>query len=328
VRQGWHDGCVWPEPMRLAVLGTAALGFACSAAARTPEPRDENPTYALRVAELRGALGEIPMEVETVGAAVAIKSTACFEQPRELVLDGETVTLNQRSCYRCDLASDRDPGGIDPEVIDAIRIAFARYPTSFLRASNIQRIALCRVIEREDAPPGTAPERVGGTIDLETHRILFSLSAFIGSDYDPSDPFTGEDVLHHELFHLLEIALTPDEVIDDPEWRLLNAIDFAYRGHDAEQQTGLPGFVNDYATTNEIEDRASTFQYMMARPAELCAMAAKDPVIAAKAKLIWNRVATAVGDELLRRRVDCLTYRPEEPDETLRVDLRPRNAHR
>jgi hypothetical protein len=43
----------------------------------------------------------------------------------------------------------------------------------------------------------------------------------------------------------------------------------------------------------------------MARPAELCELAATDAAVKAKAKLIWSRVARLDGDGWLRARSLC-----------------------
>jgi hypothetical protein len=46
---------------------------------------------------------------------------------------------------------------------------------------------------------------------------------------------------------------------------------------------------------------------MIARPAELCAAAAKDPLILKKAQLIRNRIASVIEDvSYLDKRLPCL----------------------
>ena len=55
------------------------------------------------------------------------------------------------------------------------------------------------------------------------------------------------------------------------------------------------GFVNGYASTDEMEDRASTFEYLMVRPDDLCSMSAKDPIVARKVRLLRQRVSARRG---------------------------------
>jgi hypothetical protein len=204
----------------------------------------------------------------------------------------------QTGCVRCELAGESD--ALDEATLDALAAAFDRYPSSFLVASHIESVALCKHIEYEDI---TREFGTAGTVDYKQRRLFVSIEAFLGHVYDATGSFTVEDIVHHELFHLIEFEHMRADM-DDPEWRLQNPIGFAY--HDTRPDADRPaGFVDSYAATNEIEDRASTFQYMMARPAELCALSAADAAVRAKVKLIWSRVATLDGDAFLVARAKC-----------------------
>ena len=66
-----------------------------------------------------------------------------------------------------------------------------------------------------------------------------------------------------------------------------------------------------YALTNEVEDRASTFEYLMAHPDELCAMTATDPALAKKVRLLWQRVARVDGGDKLGVTAPCATKAPK-----------------
>lgn len=246
-------------------------------------------SYNARVVALRTTLGRAAIRLEMRGAGSEIRTSTCTDaDARE----------HQTGCVRCELAGE--PDQLDEVTLDAVARAFDRYPASFLVASHIEHVALCKHIEYEDLVRefGTA-----GTVDYKQRRMFVSVETFLGRAYDASADFTVEDIVHHELFHLIEYEHMRSDM-SDPEWRLVNPIGFEY-------QDGAPGaerprgFVNGYAARNEIEDRASTFQYMMARPAELCEIAAGDPGVRKKATLIWSRVAKLGGDELLRQRALC-----------------------
>jgi hypothetical protein len=282
-------------------IANAALlvGFVgVAACSRPPAPPSEpswptlEPTsasYNSRVVSLRTTLGRAAIRLEMSGAIDEIRSSTCTD---------EDARRNQTGCARCELAGESDE--LDEATLDAVAIAFDRYPASFLVASHIENVALCKHIEYEDIVRefGTA-----GTVDYKQRRLTISVEPFIGRVYDASSTFTAEDIVHHELFHLIEFEHMRGEM-DDPEWRLHNPIGFEYR--DVAPGAERPkGFVNAYAATNEIEDRASTFQYMMARPDELCAIARTDGGVRAKAKLIWSRVGALDGDGFLRRRALC-----------------------
>lgn len=246
-------------------------------------------SYNSRVVALRTSLGRAAITLEMRGAADVIRSSACTDPE---------ARRNQTGCARCELAGESDH--LDEATLDGLRTAFDRYPASFLVASHIEHVVLCKHIEYEDIQ---REQLTAGTVDYQQRRLFVSVESFLDRVYDAAGPFTAEDIVHHELFHLIEWEHMRDEM-NDPEWRLQNPIGFEYRDSalDGERPSG---FVNAYAATNELEDRASTFQYLMARPAELCGIAQQDPIVWAKVRLIWERVAAIDGEGWLRARALC-----------------------
>ena len=89
-------------------------------------------------------------------------------------------------------------------------------------------------------------------------------------------------------------------------WRGLNPAGFEYKQPAAGERQF--GFVNAYASANDFEDRASTFQWLMARPEQLCEIAKGDEIVRAKVNLLWSRIASVVGDDFLRKRAACVTW--------------------
>ncbi len=168
-----------------------------------------------------------------------------------------------------------------------IAATIAEYPEPLLAASGLREIGACsRIVDSRGEEAGLA--------ELGAHRILIA---------DGGRDATA--VIHHEMFHLL----------DYEHWSGWHPIDRPFpRG----SQVGLTrphGFVDDYATTNATEDKASTYEYVMARPEELCAIAREDRVVRAKAALIWSFVADLAGsDTFLRRHAACVedSIKPDE----------------
>jgi hypothetical protein len=274
------------------IIGTSA----CKSPVPAPPTEPSWPTlepagagYNSKVVGVRTTLGRAAIRLELRGTIAEIRTSTCTDAD---------ARREQSGCVRCELAGDSDE--LDEATLDALARAFDRYPASFLVASRIDSVALCKHIEYEDVVRefGTA-----GTVDYKQRRLFISVETFIGRLYDANGPFTVEDIVHHELFHLIEFEHMRAEM-SDPEWRLHNPIGFEYRDGSAGSERPR-GFVNPYAATNELEDRASTYQYMMARPAELCELAAVDPAVRAKARLIWSRVAALDGDGFLRQRALC-----------------------
>jgi hypothetical protein len=218
------------------------------------------------------------------------------------------VATADRDCARCDVATVLDQ--IDPELVDRMAIAFARYPTSVRKAARLEHVAFCRAITYER---GT-DHGPAGLADPNTHRVYISVQYF----RDASAGFSIEAAVHHEVFHLLDFATMGARALADTEWQKLNPAGFAYRG--PHQETKRPaGFVNTYALTNEVEDRASTFEYLMVRPDELCTMTASDPILARKVRLLWQRLQQVEGADKLGISAPCAA-KPTKPTKSTKPE--------
>lgn len=252
------------------------LGFACGAA---PLPASSLPdlvqpadlmdpvVYDQHTASLRATLGRNHIELD---AGPVVRSCA----PHHGVDD----------CVRCEIANRQDTSGIDPDMIDAVAIAFARYPADVLKAATLEHVSLCHKI-RYDHEHG--PNSAGIAI-IGEKRLMISIETFRGD-------FTLEQIVHHEMFHLIDHAMLGAKAFDDDEWHALNPPAFAYADPAADTRARPPGFVNSYATTNELEDRASVYEMIMGQPQALCEIMAIDPLVRAKVKTIRTRVARIMG---------------------------------
>jgi hypothetical protein len=299
------------EPPRRATGGTASACAAgvhsalvvvvvlagCTASPRLVPREPSFPvvaTYTSTMVGVRSTLGRALIGVETQGIDRELRTAPCDDRD-----------ALRSSCAHCELAAATD--AIALPTFDAIKTAIDRYPTSVLEASKIQHVALCRTLYEEPH------SMLAGTVDLANHRMFVNLESFIGKKPDPDRSPTVDDIVHHELYHLLEWAVLHDIMIDDVAWRAQNPAGFAYR-KPAEGDTRPFGFVNVYASTNDHEDRASVFELLMSRPDQLCAMAQDDPIVRAKTSLLWGRLAIAVGDGFLRQRASCATWiEPAKP---------------
>jgi hypothetical protein len=195
-------------------------------------------------------------------------------------------------CVRCEVVTRERTNGLDPDLLDAVSIAFAHYPPGTLAKANIQHVALCRSIRFSDNPD----DGPAGLAMLGDRRILVSVEHFIDRHVDG---FTVEQIVHHEVFHMFDTHLE-----NDNEWKALNRPGFVYK--DPAGSDRPSGFVNSYATTSDAEDRASTFELLVSDPQKLCSLAAHDPVLAKKTKLVWKRMARAIGDTPLKRWAACV----------------------
>jgi hypothetical protein len=257
----------------------------------------EGPAYNSRVIALRTTLGRAAIRLELRGKARVLRGSNC---------DAAEGARLQTGCPRCELAGEHDP--LDRAALDAITAAFDRYPAGALEETRVERVALCAKLDYEDL----AERRTAGTVDLRDRRLLINVSPFFHRQYESAGSFTVEDIVHHELFHLFEHERMRAQYTDDPEWRLHNPPGFEY-ADPATADDRPHGFVNPYATTNEIEDRASVFQYLMARPDELCEIAKGDPIVRDKVALLRDRIEKLAGAGWLDARAACVDWIQPQP---------------
>lgn len=127
------------------------------------------------------------------------------------------------------------------------------YPSNFFKEFKKKGLSLSiYLIKRYSL------DNVTGITDSTNKKVIIS----IATDYSFSES------LHHEIYHYIEnyIYLNGGSY---STWNQLNPVDFNYGTANyqlAYTKTNNPNsyFVNMYAMESEYEDRASTFEYMMA----------------------------------------------------------------
>ena len=126
------------------------------------------------------------------------------------------------------------------------------YPTNFFKeiSSNGYPLTIYLIKRYSTA-------NVTGVTDSTLSNIVVS----IATDYDFTDTF------HHEIYHYVEKYIY-SKGARYTSWSTLNPSNFVYGNINSSfSYTGTLSddafFVNNYAQTDEFEDRASTFEYMM-----------------------------------------------------------------
>ncbi len=271
-----------------------ALAISCAPRRSVEPPREPanlmaSEEFASRISGLRATLARNHIDIDTR----RVIDSCAAEQYRDSL---------RNHCARCEVATRENTGGIDPDLIDGVAITFAGYPSALLAASQLEHVALCRTIRivggSDEHPPA-------GVAIPDQRRLLISVEQF-AETAAPYRDFTIEQVVHHELFHLFDRATSGEQVNGDREWNALNPPGFMYADPASNAVVRPRGFVNDYATTSELEDRASVFELLLGQPALLCSIAHADPVVAAKTLVVWKRVVKVTGDKLLRHYAPCV----------------------
>jgi hypothetical protein len=238
------------------------------------DPVVADPAVGKAMAGLKATLGRFSIELD--------------EGPKVDLCAGES----NPKCVVCDVVVE----GADPDLIDEVGIAMSLYPPKLLAATGIQRVAVCRRFHTTDSPVPA------GLANLSGHRLLINLDGWV----EGRDGNSVAEVVHHEVFHFFDWELLHENATADAEWHALNPRGFAYQ--DAAGVIRPDGFVDAYASTAEMEDRASTYEYVMARSKQLCEIAAADPVVANKVGVVWARIAAVAGPRFLRAHAACAEH--------------------
>lgn len=132
-----------------------------------------------------------------------------------------------------------------------------KYPVDFIGRSGLKSVALAKGLNY-------AGFTVGGLADLLGTTLVMNI------DYADDDE-TEAYLLHHELFHYIDVARMGLDFSKDPEWKKLNPAKFSYLGSGvamlrktADLQALHPreGFITLYSTSAVEEDKAEVFAYI------------------------------------------------------------------
>ena len=166
------------------------------------------------------------------------------------------------------------------------------YPDDIMQLSGVKKIVICRdIVVTTDG----LPQHISGHLDFD-REALYPATDYT---YKVNNRAKQRRVLHHALYHMIDLAL--DDVSEDDEWRTLLDKGFEYgqfgaAGHvDRTSKTGLltteyPGFLNKYSTGHIADDKADIFAYLMVAHHYVMARAAEDEQIAKKVAMIKARM--------------------------------------
>ena len=133
-----------------------------------------------------------------------------------------------------------------------LNLALALYPNGFFQEIKNKGYPLTFYLVK-----CYSTENVTGVTDSSNKNIVIS----IATDYDFIDTF------HHEIYHYIEKYMIGSGATFT-SWGTLNPVGFNYGTIDSSYSyartfSADAFFVNSYAMTDQYEDRASTFEYMM-----------------------------------------------------------------
>ena len=138
------------------------------------------------------------------------------------------------------------------QLLNELNSNLALYPAGFFNETKQAGYTLTIYLIKQ-----YSQANVTGITDSTTKNILISLA----TDYS----FT--ESLHHEIYHYIEKYMYAKGA-NYTTWNTLNPVGFSYGNTNNSYSYVSTGninasFVNNYAQTDQYEDRASTFEYMM-----------------------------------------------------------------
>lgn len=138
------------------------------------------------------------------------------------------------------------------QLLNELNNNLALYPNGFFNETKQAGYTLTIYLIKQ-----YSQANVTGITDSTTKNILISLA----TDYS----FT--ESLHHEIYHYIEKYMYAKGA-NYTTWNTLNPVGFNYGDTNSSYSFVSTGninasFVNNYAQTDQYEDRASTFEYMM-----------------------------------------------------------------
>ena len=145
------------------------------------------------------------------------------------------------------------------EVLNSLNYNLSLYPSGFFQETKQGDYSLTIYLLKR-----YSQENVTGITDSTTKNIVISLA----TDY------SFVESLHHELYHYIEKYMFYRGA-NYTTWNSLNPVGFNYGKTNTaisyvNTKDPYASFVNIYAQTDEYEDRASTFEYMMSPSEASC----------------------------------------------------------
>lgn len=145
------------------------------------------------------------------------------------------------------------------QLLSELNYNLSLYPTGFLNETKQGGYTLTIYLIKR-----YSQDNVTGITDSTTKNVVISLA----TDYSYIES------MHHELYHYIEKYMY-QRGANYTTWNSLNPTGFNYGSGNASlsyanTKNSNAFFVNNYAQTDQFEDRASTFEYMMSQNEESC----------------------------------------------------------
>ena len=229
-----------------------------------------------------GAWAEKPRDL---AEAFSDETGVLLEWPKETL----AVSGNSGEEYACDAPFEEELAIAVPRVIEEL----SHYPRGVLKKVGVTKVVFCRDLAIRFG--GTRQRTVDGAEDRRTEQAVPAFATYRemaiyldAARFVRASSRWKRSVVHHELFHLLDVRHADRRRID-AAWHAANPPGFRYGSGGVDMQDGygtnirmdLPGFTEAYATASIEEDKAKLYDRLLTDP-ELARLAKKDEFVRKK----------------------------------------------
>ena len=195
-------------------------------------------------------------------------SSAVASINQQLQRFGVVATLNPGNdlVYQISWSSLTENDAISLQVFSAQLIQeFGKYPTDFVKNSNLKTIGLVKNLRVATIVPAAAPVPT-------INNMLYDIPSMVQSGESYS-----REVIHHEYWHYIDYKISGSFYSADPSWSACNPAGFqygnggqsAYLGGYTAQFHPRAGIITQYSTYGIEEDRAEMFGWLMYSPSSV-----------------------------------------------------------
>lgn len=233
--------------------------------------------------------------------AVEVRHDSALVSPRHELISSQIACLNGvRVMAVTNGGLDSDPHTgivasppLEEDLTDYLALLdseLAVYKAGTLEKVGVRDVVLCGRLFLGRHEFGGMALSNRGTVFLTTARYL-------------SNRRYARGAIHHEIFHLIDAHDGFDD--SDLQWERLNANGFRYGkggAYHADDWSALipnesvAGFLNKYARSAAVEDKAEVFEYMMSAPQILTDRMSGDEILSAKYRELRSRLKKSLPE--------------------------------
>ncbi|WP_146115456.1 MULTISPECIES: hypothetical protein [Pirellulaceae] len=202
---------------------------------------------------------------------------------------------------KCTYGTIKGDGVNEEQLVEYLKVFLPEiklYPSQCFQKAKVRNIILCNGLKFDGQKRSAIP-------DWENDTLYYDVVYWEPVEYK-------QLVIHHELFHMVDVH-DDGRLYQDDAWKRLLPETFKY-GNGGRNAMGdktmslltddVSGFVTKYSTTGVEEDKAETFAHMILHPRYLAKRAQSEGLLEAKmfqTKRLLKQFCPEMGDDFWKQ---------------------------